>query len=73
MSLTLTVPDNIAQAAEQMARTSGSSTEVVLLKALEAHFPPVSPKLQDEFDAWNAASEEDGLLLPSKFSATGTL
>lgn len=61
MSLTLIIPDEIAQAAEQMAKSSGSSTEAVLLKALETYFPPVSPELQSEFDAWNDASDEDSI------------
>ena len=59
MSMTITIPDEIAQAAEEMARSSGTSPEQLLLQALQAHFPPVSSELQDEFDAWERASDED--------------
>lgn len=59
MSLTLAVPSKIALAAEAMAEHSGASQEDLLLRALQAHFPPVSAELQDELDAWNLASDED--------------
>ena len=59
MTLTLAVPEEIAQAAKQVAQRTGSSPEIVLIQALRAHFPPVSTELQAELDAWNAASDED--------------
>jgi predicted transcriptional regulator len=59
MSLTLTVPDEIARAAEALAKATGTSPEVLLIRALQAHFPPLPPDLQDEFDAWERASDED--------------
>ena len=57
--MTLTVPDEIAQSAQEMAASAGGSAEHLLLQALYAHFPPVSPELQAEFDAWEQASDED--------------
>jgi mRNA interferase MazF len=59
VTLTLAVPEEIAQAAKQVAQRTGSSPETVLIQALRAHFPPVSTELQAELDAWNAASDED--------------
>ena len=59
MALTLTVPDEIARAAQALAQAAGRSPEEVLLQALRAHFPPLSPELQEEFDAWERASDED--------------
>ena len=57
--MTLTVPDEIARAAEDMARKSGGSPERLLLDALKAHFPPVPEALRDEFAALERASDED--------------
>lgn len=59
MSMTLTVPDDIAQAAQVIAKANGTTAESLLLRALAAHFPPVPEELQAEFDAWEAASDED--------------
>jgi predicted transcriptional regulator len=59
MSITITVPDDIARAAEELARVSGTSAEELLLEALKAHFPPVPESLQSELDAWNLASDTD--------------
>lgn len=59
MPLTITVPDDIAQAAQALANASGASPEEVLIEALHAHFPPLSAELQEEFDAWERASDED--------------
>jgi predicted transcriptional regulator len=59
MSLTITVPDEIARAAEELATASGESPEALLIRALQAHFPPLPRELQDEFDAWERASDED--------------
>ena len=57
--MTLTTPDDIARSAAQIAISSGVSPEHLLLQALQAHFPSVSPELQWEFDAWERASDED--------------
>jgi len=57
--MTLTVPEDIAQSAAELAKTSGLSAEGLLLQALHAHFPPITPELQAEFDAWERASDED--------------
>jgi len=64
MPLTLTIPDEIARAAQTMARDSGAAAERLLIEALRAHFPAVPPELRAELDAWEQASEEDcaGLL-----------
>lgn len=59
MPLTLTVPEEIARAAEALGASSGTSPEALLIQALEAHFPPLAADLQAEFDAWERASDED--------------
>jgi hypothetical protein len=62
MPLTITVPDEIARVAEEQAAASGTSAENLLLRALEAFFAmpsPVSRELQEEFDAWEQAADED--------------
>ena len=59
MTLRITVPDEIARAAEAVARASGATTEAILIQALHAHFPPVPPELGAELDAWERASDED--------------
>ena len=66
MSLTITVPDDIARAAEVLAKASGASPEELLLRALQAHFPPVPFELQGEFDAWDRASDEDMALIDAQ-------
>ena len=58
MSLTLTVPDEIANSALEIAASTGDSAEHLLLKVLYTHFPPISPELQAEFDAWEEISNE---------------
>ncbi len=59
MSLTLTIPDEMARDARAIARDSGDTVEGLLLRALQAHFPPLPPDLKAEFDAWEQASDED--------------
>jgi hypothetical protein len=63
MPLTITVPDEIARAAEAKAAASGTSAESLLLRALESIFAvppaPISEELREEFDAWEQASDED--------------
>lgn len=59
MPLTITVPDDVAQAAAALAEAAGTTPEALLLTALKAHFPPLSPELQEEFEAWERASDED--------------
>ena len=59
MPMTLVVPDEIAHSAYEIAATTGDSAENLLLKTLYAHFPPISPELQAEFDAWERLSDED--------------
>lgn len=59
MSLTLTIPDEIAREAREIACASGDTAEGLLLRALQAHFPPLPPPLRAEFDAWEQASDED--------------
>lgn len=59
MPLMLSVPDEIARAAEALAETSGTTPEELLIQALHAHFPPLPPELQAEFKAWERASDED--------------
>lgn len=59
MPMTLTVPDEIANSAQEIAAETGNSAEALLLQALYSHFPPVSPELQAEFDEWEQATDED--------------
>jgi hypothetical protein len=59
MSLTILIPDNIAQAVEDLAARSGKTPERLILDALGAHFPPISVALQEEFDALERASDDD--------------
>ena len=57
--MTLTIPEDIADAASALAARTGASPEALLLGALQAHFPPLPPELQSELNAWNQASDED--------------
>jgi hypothetical protein len=57
--LNLTVPDEIATPARARAREAGVPTEALLLEVLRAHFGPLPTELQEEFDAWERASDED--------------
>jgi 5'-deoxynucleotidase YfbR-like HD superfamily hydrolase len=59
MTITLSVPDDIAAAAQQLAEDSGQTAEQLLLDALWAHFPPIPAELRAEFDALESASDED--------------
>lgn len=59
MPMTVIVPDEIARAAERMARKAGTSANHLVLQALRAHFPPIPDALQVEFDAMERASDED--------------
>lgn len=59
MPMKIVIPDEIARAAEEMAAASGTTAEAVLLNALQAHFPPISDGLSEEFRAWERASDED--------------
>ena len=70
MSLTIRVPDEIARAAEALARATGATPEELLVRALAAHFPPVSPELRAELDAWELASDEDMALLEAREGLT---
>ncbi len=63
MSITLTVPDEIADSAAAVAARCGIQTERLLMDALRAHFPPIPSELRAEFDALERASDEDLLLL----------
>lgn len=60
MSMTLTVPDEIALSAQEIAASTGDSAEHLLLQVLQRHFPPIpiSPELQAEFDAWEKISNK---------------
>ena len=59
MSLTIEVPEEIVRAAAVLAQRAGTTPEALLIDALKAHFPPVPSELQEEFDAWERASDED--------------
>ena len=57
--MTLLVPEDIASEVKALSARLGLPPEQLLLDALRAHFPRVSPELQDEFDAWERASDLD--------------
>lgn len=59
MSITVTIPDELAIAVQELSNRSGELTEQVLIAALRAYFPPVSRELQAEFDALERASDSD--------------
>ena len=61
MTMTISIPDNIAQAVEDLAVRSGKTPELLILEALGAHFPPIPIELLDEFEALERASDEDYL------------
>lgn len=63
MSLKLEIPEEIVRSAEEIARRKHTTPEAILLHTLGLHFPPVSAELQAEFEAWEAASDEDMLRL----------
>ncbi len=69
--MTLTIPDDIALSAAQIAVTTGVSPEHLLLQALQAHFPPISAELQWEFDSWERASDEDMARLDAEEGLAG--
>ena len=56
--MTLTIADDIAHFAEQIASAADVSPKH-RLQALQSHFSPITPELQWEFDAWERASDED--------------
>ena len=64
--MTVTVPDEIAEAAQELSKHTGVEPEQLLIQALRIHFPPVPPELQAEFEAWDRASEEDEFRLEQK-------
>jgi ferric-dicitrate binding protein FerR (iron transport regulator) len=68
--MTLTVPEEIAESARLLAEREGMSPEALLLRALEAHFPPLPMELRAEFDAWEQASDEDYAAWERSQSAT---
>jgi hypothetical protein len=71
MTLTITIPDEIARAAKVLAKQSGESPEALLIRALQAHFPVLPPELQEEFDAWERASDEDMARLEEREGLAG--
>jgi hypothetical protein len=61
MGLHIHLPDDLALVLETESRAIGKSVDELAVEALRAHFPPVVPELQKEFDAWEAASESDAM------------
>ncbi|MCW3096864.1 MAG: hypothetical protein JWL77_2482 [Chthonomonadaceae bacterium] len=59
MSMTISIPDNIAHAVEDLVARSGKTPERLILEAIGAHFPPIPVELLDEFEALERASDED--------------
>ncbi len=63
MRITLDVPEDVADSAEQMSRATGISRETLLADALRAYFPPMSDELRAEIDGWQAAADADAAKL----------
>lgn len=63
MSMTISIPDDIAHAVESLAARSGKTPERLIIEALGAHFPPIPAELWEEFEALERASDEDFLCL----------
>jgi hypothetical protein len=59
VSLNITVPDEIAQAARARAMETGVSPEALLVEVLRTHFGPRPTELREELDAWERASDQD--------------
>ena len=59
MKITLDVPEDVAELAEQIADEVGQSRETVLSEALRWHFSTDSPALRAEMAQWELASEID--------------
>ena len=59
MPATLTVPDDIVLRARRSAEREGVSVETKLLRILEISFPDIPEELAEEFEQWEAASDED--------------
>ena len=59
MPLTITVPDEIVQSVDEIARASGTAREKLLIDALRVQFAPVPDDLAGEFAMWDRASDED--------------
>jgi hypothetical protein len=55
--MTVILPSELADAVEAASRESGVPATELVCKALRAHFPPIEPELQAEFEAWDAVSD----------------
>jgi hypothetical protein len=59
MSATLVIPDALIQRAQRSALRQGVSVETTLLRVLETGLPDIPEALEQEFEEWEAASDED--------------
>jgi len=60
MSMTITIPDEIADRATEIAERTGITPEQLLLDTLRRQqLLSVPPELREEFEMWELASEED--------------
>lgn len=59
MALALEIPEATRLRAEKIASRNGDTVQATLLRALETCFPSLPDDLQTEFDAWDAAADED--------------
>ena len=59
MSLLLSVPDDIANAVHELSHRCNATPEELLVRALRAHFSPLSADLAQEFEAWEQATDVD--------------
>jgi len=53
------LPNDLADAIIAVATATGLPAEQLACDALRAHFPCPPQALQEEFDAWERASDED--------------
>jgi len=58
MTMTLSVPDDIAAVAQQPAKCSGLTAEQLLLDDFRARFPPFPAELRAESDALDSVSDK---------------
>lgn len=59
MAMTLTVPDDIENAATEIAGRCGTSLEEILLSTLRINIIDIPQELRDEVAMWELASEID--------------
>jgi predicted transcriptional regulator len=59
MAMTLTVPDDLEKAANELADQCGASPESILLSAIRNQLLEIPSELREEMAMWELASETD--------------